>query len=339
MQWRQITGRQLHHPAHQIHTPYLFGNTVLHLQAGVHFQEIEALGIAVEHKLDGAGAAVIHRFGQFDRRCAELIGHAVGQVRRRGFFEDFLVAPLHRAIAHTEGDDLAMAIAEHLHFQVPGALNVLLDEHASVAEVVLAKALHGLEGFAQLGRAAAHAHADTATAGGAFEHDRVADLLASDQCRVEAVEQLGAFEHRHAVLFGQGAGGVFEAKHAQLLWRRADKRNAGAFAGFGERGVFRQKTVAGMNRRGASGLGDGEDFVDRQISAGGRAVTEAVGFIGVQDVQAGGIGFGVNGNALDLQVAQGTQDAAGNGATVGNQDFFEHGITPEGDAGRPAVFR
>ena len=63
-----------------------------------------------------------------------------------------------------------------------------------------------------------------------------------------------------------------------------------------------------------------------------------MGFIGVQDVQAGGIGFGVNGNAVDLQVAQGTQDAAGNGATVGNQDFFEHGITPEGDAGRPAVF-
>jgi hypothetical protein len=71
-----------------------------------------------------------------------------------------------------------------------------------------------------------------------------------------------------------------------------------------------------------------------------------VGFIGLQNVQTGGIGFRVNGNALDLQLTQGAQDATGNGATVGNQDFFEHGITPGGDnasastwdAGRPAVF-
>ncbi|MNO70310.1 hypothetical protein D3C76_611880 [compost metagenome] len=94
-----------------------------------------------------------------------------------------------------------------------------------------------------------------------------------------------------------------------------------------------------MNRRGACGLGDGEDFVHRQVGASRRAFTKAMGLIGLQDVQARGIGFGVHGNACHLQFAQGAQDAAGDGATVGNQDFFEHGITPGGDAGRPAVFR
>ncbi|MNO70309.1 hypothetical protein D3C76_611870 [compost metagenome] len=97
---------------------------------------------------------------------------------------------------------------------MPGALDVLLDEHAGVAEIVLAQALDRLEGFAQLDRAAAHTHADAATAGGAFKHDRITDLLAGDQRCVEAVEQLGAFEHRHAVLSGQGAGGVLEAEYA-----------------------------------------------------------------------------------------------------------------------------
>ncbi|MNR13038.1 hypothetical protein D3C85_1294200 [compost metagenome] len=147
-QGRQITGRQLHHPAHQVDTPHLFGDTVFHLQTGIHFQEVKALGLAVEYKLHSAGAAVIHCLGQFDRCRAQLLGHAVGQVRRRGFFEDFLVAPLHRAVAHTQGDHFTVAVAEHLDFQMPGTLDVLLDEHPGVAEVVLAQAFDRFEGLA-----------------------------------------------------------------------------------------------------------------------------------------------------------------------------------------------
>ncbi|MNC71113.1 hypothetical protein D3C75_1219970 [compost metagenome] len=94
-QRRQITSCQLHHPAHQIDAPDLLGNAVFHLQASVHFQEVETPCIAVKDELDCAGAAVTDRLGQLDRRCAEFIGHALGQVWRRGFFEDFLVAPLH----------------------------------------------------------------------------------------------------------------------------------------------------------------------------------------------------------------------------------------------------
>lgn len=338
-QRRQIPGRQFHHPAHQIHAPHLFGDAVLYLQTGVHFQKVETLVFTVEDEFHGAGTAVIHGFCQFDRSGAKRFGHSFGQVRRRGFFENFLVAALHRAIAYAEGDHFTATVAEHLNFQVPCALDVLLDEHPGIAEIVLAEAFHRFKGFAQLGRTAAHTHADATTASGAFEHHRVTDLFTGDQRRVEAVEQLGAFEHRHAVLFGQCTRGVFEAEHAQLFWRRTDEGDVGGFAGFGERGVFRKETVAGMDRRGAGGLGDGEDFVDRQVGAGRCAFTEAVGFIGLQNVQARGIGFGVHGDAVDVQFTQGAQDAAGNGATVGNQDFFEHGIDPGGDAGRPAVFR
>ena len=346
-QGRQITGRQRHHPAHQIHAPHLFGDTVFDLQTGVYFKEVETLGFAVEHKLHGAGAAVVHCLGQLDRCGTQLIGHAVGQVGRWGFFKDFLIATLDGAIAHAEGNDVTSTVAEHLDFKVAGALDVLLDKHASVAEVVLAKTFDRFEGFAQFRRAAADAHADAATAGGAFEHHRIADVFAGNQCRVEAVEQLGAFEHRQAMLFRQGACGVLEAEHPQLLWRRADERDVGRFAGFGERGVFRKEAVAGMDRRGAGCPGDGENLVDGQVRASGSAFAEAVSFIGLQDVQAGSVSFGIHGDAFDLQFTQGAQNAAGNGATVGNQDFFEHGITPGGDcasastwdAGRPAVFR
>ena len=70
------------------------------------------------------------------------------------------------------------------------------------------QALDRLEGFAEFGGRAADAHADAATAGSAFQHHRVADLLAGYQRSVEVFQKLGAFEHGYAMLFGQGAGGV-----------------------------------------------------------------------------------------------------------------------------------
>eukprot|EP01132_Coremiostelium_polycephalum_P015185 gene15184-biopygen7409 len=173
-QWRHFPGGQLHHPAHQVHAPHLLGDAMFHLQPGVHFQKIEAAIGAIKDKFHGAGAAVIHCLGQGDGGTAQLIRHAVGQVRRRGFFKHFLVAPLHRTVAHAEGDDLAAAVTKHLHFQVPGVLDVLLDKHTGIAEIVLAQAFHRLETVAQFIGAVAHAHADPATTGGAFKHDRIA---------------------------------------------------------------------------------------------------------------------------------------------------------------------
>jgi hypothetical protein len=66
------------------------------------------------------------------------------------------------------------------------------------------------------------------------------------------------------------------AEHAQLLWRRADERDVGRFAGFGERSVFREEAVAGMDRLGAGCLSDGENLFDRQVRASGSAFAQAL---------------------------------------------------------------
>ncbi|KPY57179.1 hypothetical protein ALO94_201133 [Pseudomonas syringae pv. spinaceae] len=144
---------------------------------------------------------------------------------------------------------------------------------------------------------------------------------------------------------GQRAGRVLEAKHPQLLRRRADEGDTGVFAGLGKCSIFGEKAVARMNGIGAAGFGDGEDFVHRQIRPGRTAVAQAVGFVGLHQVQAGSVSFAIHGHTFDLQSAQGPQNAAGNGATVGDQQFVEHGITPETqprsvswwEAGRPAI--
>ncbi len=208
------------------------------------------------------------------------------------------------------------------------ALDVLLDKYAAVAEVVLPQALDRIEGVAQLGGAIAHAHADATAAGGALEHHRVTDLFASEQCGVEVFQQFGAFEHGYAMPFGQGACGVLEAEDPQLLRCRADKGDARRFAGFGKGGVLGEKAVAGVDGLGATLPGGVEDLLHHQVRVGGRAIAEAQGLVGLLDMQAGGIGFGVNRDAFDLKGAQGTQDAASNGAAVGDQEFVEHGGRP-----------
>jgi hypothetical protein len=297
---------------------------VLHLQSRVHLEEVEALGLAVVHEFHGARAAVAHGLGQLDRRVAQRLGHAFRQVGRGSFLEHLLVAPLHRAVAHAERQHLALAISEHLDLQVPGALDVLLDEHAGIAEVALAQTLNHGEGFAQLHGRAADAHADAASAGRALEHDGIAELLAGHQGCLDVLQQPRAFQHRDALLPCQRSRGVLEAEHAQVLGRGADERHAGVLAGLREGGVFGEEAVAGMNRPGAGVAGDCQELVDRQIRARGRAFAEAVGLLRLAHVRARDVGFGIDRDALNAHGAQASQDAAGNGTAVGDEQLVKH---------------
>ena len=82
---------------------------------------------------------------------------------------------------------------------------------------------------------------------------------------------------------------------------------------------------------------DGENLCDIEIRGRRRAVAEGMGDGRVADVAAGEIGFAVDRDACDVEFAQGAEDAAGDGAAIGNQDFLEHGTEFGVWAGRPAV--
>ena len=53
---------------------------------------------------------------------------------RRALLDHLLVAPLQRAVALEEMDDVAVLVAEHLHFDVARRDDVFLDQHARIAE-------------------------------------------------------------------------------------------------------------------------------------------------------------------------------------------------------------
>src|SRR5258708_11077959 len=99
---------------------------------------------------------------------------------------------------------------------MPRTLDVLLDEHTGVAEIILAEAFYYVKIRTEFIDIPAHPHANTPAARSAFQHDGIADLFGGLQCGAYVVQQAGAFEHRHALLLCDRAGRVLQTERAQL---------------------------------------------------------------------------------------------------------------------------
>ncbi len=77
------------------------------------------------------------------------------------------------------------------------------------------------------------------------------------------------------------------------------------------------------------GLGAGlaaglDDLVDEQIGLGGRRRADGDGLVRHLDVQGVAVGFRIDGDRLDAELARRLDDAAGDLAAVGDQDLLEH---------------
>ena len=96
---------------------HLLRYRVLHLQPRVHLEEVKA-PVLVREELNGPGGAVAHGLGQHRGLAAHLGTHLRGQEGRRRLLEHLLVAPLHRALALGEADDLAVVVRDQLDLDV-----------------------------------------------------------------------------------------------------------------------------------------------------------------------------------------------------------------------------
>ena len=129
----------------------LLGDRVLDLQPGVHLEEGEQLLLGLVEELDGAGADVAGGLDQRHGRLAQRRGLLGGQRRGAGLLDHLLVAPLHRAVAHAGRPDVAVLVGDHLHLDVPAALDQPLHEDGRVAERARRLGLRALERLLQLG--------------------------------------------------------------------------------------------------------------------------------------------------------------------------------------------
>ena len=152
------------------------GHRVFHLDARIHFDEIELAGLRVLQEFHGAGIAVFHRAADLQRVAAELGALRVREEGRGRALHHFLVAPLHRAIALEQVHEIAVRVSEDLHFDVPRLAHQLLEIDLVVAEARFGLAARDGQQLSQLRIAFDDAHAAATAAPARLEHHRVADL-------------------------------------------------------------------------------------------------------------------------------------------------------------------
>jgi hypothetical protein len=130
---------------------------MLDLEPRVHFHEPDAVGAQpsrrVGDELDRARADIVDRLRRLHRRAAHRRARRLVHAGRGRFLDHLLVAALERAVALEQVDDIAVAVAEHLHLDVARREDIFLDQHAVVAERGRRLALAAVSMSGELGRA------------------------------------------------------------------------------------------------------------------------------------------------------------------------------------------
>jgi hypothetical protein len=83
-----------------------------------------------------------------------------------------------------------------------------------------------------------------------------------------------------------------------------------------------------VDRVRARGLRGTNDRVDVQVAVGGGRGADPDGLVGLGDVTGARVGVAVDGDAGDAHAAQGGDDADGDLAAVGDEDFIHHVTVP-----------
>ncbi len=308
------------------------GDRVLDLQAGVDLEEGEELLSGVVEELDRAGPPVVDGEGEPFGGGLQFGGLLGAQQWGGGFLDHLLVAALHRAVADAERPGRPLAVRDHLHLDVAGAGDQLLQEDDAGAEGPLGLLAGALVGVGEVFGDVHPADAASATAGGGLEHERVADPFGGGQRLVQAVDRATAPRRdRDPDLLGDQLGADLVAQLAHRVPGRADEGDAEGFHQVGEAGVLGDEAPAHPDRvRLRLGQHPGEQLVVQVGTLGGRA--ERVRLVGLADEHGRAFGVGVErddgdlglGGPLGVQVADGVDEPHRRLTTIDDRDALEH---------------
>ena len=102
---------------YEVHTDYFFGNRVLHLQAGIHFQEI-IIAMFIDKEFNSARTDVVYGFGGSYCFFTHILTELRSNEHRRALFYYFLIAALNRTFAFAEVNYIAMFVAQYLELDM-----------------------------------------------------------------------------------------------------------------------------------------------------------------------------------------------------------------------------
>ena len=90
--------------------------------------------VGVEQELAGRRVPQPGGDAEPNRHRVQVPSLVRGEAGRRRFLDELLVPPLERAVALAEGDDVAVAVGDELHLDVPRRRDLPLEVDRSVAE-------------------------------------------------------------------------------------------------------------------------------------------------------------------------------------------------------------
>ena len=297
---------------------------MLHLDARIHLDEVPLPALGIHQEFHRAGVVVSGRACQLHSRIGKRAADGRVERHRRRHFHHFLMAPLHRAIAFVEVQDVALTVAQNLDFDVPGMAYETLDEDRVVAERRRGFAAGFFQQPREIRGLLHHAHAPSSAAEGRFQNEREADLACDLFGLPRVVDRLlGARNHRNPRLLSQAARRGLVAQQFQKVRGGSNERNPGAFAGARQRGVLGQESIARMNGVHALLPRQRDDALDVEVGLHGPfAFAHQIRFVGLEPVERQAVFLGVNGDRAQTQFIGRAQNTNGDFTAIEGENFF-----------------
>ncbi len=303
---QRLTGRDAQLQVHQVQARDRLRDRVFHLEPRVHLHEV-VVAFNVEQELERAGAFIPDRLHCRHGGRAHAFAKLSGDRRRGRFFDQLLVAPLHRTIALPEVDRVAVTVGENLNLDMARLGNRALQDHGGVAERVLRFRLCAAQRVGKVGGGVHEPHAAPTTARRGLDHHRVADARGFvGQARLALLGTLVAGNARHAGVDHQPLRAGLVAHRQNRLGRRADEDETGVNAGLRELGVLGQKSVARVHRVGTRLARGVDDARNVQVRLRRQRLPDAHRLVGLDHMARVGVGGRVHGHCA---VAMGTRAA------------------------------
>lgn len=136
----------------------------------------------VDQKFDRSGILVTDVLAKSNGIDGHTLTNSRVEIGCRGDFHHFLVTALDRAIAFEKVDNVSGSVAKNLHFNVPGSLDKLLDEHGPIAESGQGFGSGSLEELLHFFHFPHDTHTAAATTVGGFEDDGQTIFSAKVDC-------------------------------------------------------------------------------------------------------------------------------------------------------------
>ena len=246
----------------------------------------------------------------------------LGEERCGSLLDQFLVAPLQRAVAGTHHDHVAVLVGEHLRLHVARLVQVPLNEALAATEGGHRLPGGRLEQRGDLLDGPGHLQPPAAAAESGLDRNRQAVLGREPDHLVGVADRLGGTGYQRSTdPLGDVPGRYLVAEVADGLRGRADPDQPGVEDRLGEPGVLGQKAIAWVYRVRAGSRRHVDELVDAQVRLGGRVTAESVGLVGEASMRRLAVRVGVDGDAAQPGVAARPDDPDRDLAPVGDKDL------------------